>query len=119
MIEVVRRIARHAELLHHAPGSQVGGDRERDDLVQRQGFEAVLYRGASAFSGEALAPMSRRQSPGDFDAGCKVRHETRHIQADEADERTIATKLGGVQAEASLAKMLFDPIHAFVALGAR
>ena len=112
MIEVVRRIARHTELLHHAPGSQVGGDRERDDLVQRQGFEAVPHHGASALGGESLPPMRGRQSPGDFDAGCKVRHETRHIQADEADELSIATKLGGEQPKSALAKMLLNAIYA-------
>jgi len=118
MIEIVRGIVRHAELFHYPPGSHVAWHCECDNLVQCQAFEAVTQCRASAFGGQPLAPVGRPQSPGDFDAGRKVRQETRHVQPDEADESAVAAEFRGEQAESAFAKVPLNAIHALIAFSA-
>jgi hypothetical protein len=118
MIEVIRGIVRHAKLFHHAARSLVYRDGERDDLVQTQYLKAVLQRYASAFGSQAPSPIRGRQSPPDFDAGRKVCVETRHIQANEADEGPLDLEFCGEKTESPLAEMLLDAIDGLIAFHA-
>ena len=119
MIEVVRGIVSHAELLHDASGPQIIRYGERDNFIQCRRFEAVAQRRPSAFRSQALSPILGRQPPADFNARREVRDETWHVQSDEADERPIAPDFRGEQAESVLAKVFLHTIHALIAFSAR
>jgi hypothetical protein len=119
MVEIVAGIVCHGELVHYPPRPHVSWNRKSDNFIQRECFEAVTQRCASALRCQALPPIRGRQPPADFDARRKMGAETWHIQSDKADECAIATMLSGEQAEAALAKVLLNSIHTFIALGAR
>src|SRR5437016_417433 len=97
MVEVVRRVSRHPQL-----------------LVQAQRFESERERGPRALGRVALAPVLERQAVADFDARRKVRVERGNREADEADERRVPGDIadfGGPRAEAVLREMISDVAH--------
>ena len=116
VVEVVGGIARKPELLHDADGAEICRGGEGDNLRQSEDVECVGEDGASAFSGEALAPMVCIEAPADFDAGGEVRVEGGNGEADIADELCSWEEFGGPEAEAVLYEVGFEAVNESIAL---
>jgi hypothetical protein len=93
VVEVVVGVARHPELLHHTPGTGIGRDGHRDDLVKPNLTEAELDTRSRRLGGIAAAPVLAGQPPPDLDRRGEVGLEITLGQADEADERRSVENL--------------------------
>src|SRR5439155_17513724 len=71
MLEVLRRVARHADPFHHAARADVLDRRERDDLVEPDLLEAEREHCAGRLARIALIPVVASEAPGDLDSGNK------------------------------------------------
>ena len=69
MVEIVRRIVRHAELFHDAARAQVAYGREGDDLLEADVLESHTKGGTRRPRWHSHAPMGERQTPPDLHAG--------------------------------------------------
>ena len=78
MIEVVRRIVRHPDLLHHAARWDILFRCEGDDFFQSESFEGVCENRARSFCCESAIPMRGGKPPQDLDARREMRVEFRH-----------------------------------------
>ena len=99
MVEVVTRIVCHADLLHHAAGTQVCWNGERNYTVEFQVLKAVAEYGACAFSRQSSAPAVKFEAPTDFYRGHEWRIERGNGKADEAGEGMIFKQLDGEGSE--------------------
>jgi hypothetical protein len=68
------------------------------------------------FRRQPLAPIFSRESPANFDAGCKCRLERRHQQPHEADELAIFAQLSGAQSEPVPLETVLDLVNPTVTL---
>jgi hypothetical protein len=114
VVEIVGRIVRHGEFLHHAARAEVGGNRERNDTLQSHGLEAEAEHLACSFGCQASAPITGRNPPAYLDGGHEWSIETRDGKADETQEGSIRAKLSSEKAKAVKLKVLLDAIHHFV-----
>src|SRR5713101_9601225 len=119
MVEIVGGVASHADLFHHAPGPQVCRHREGHQVFESQKFEGMADNSLSSFRREAAAPVIGGQPPADFDTRSEMRFESGYRQSDESNELPVFPQFGGIQAEAVLAKMIFDVVGQEVAFSAR
>lgn len=119
MIEVVLRVARHTELLHHAPRPEVVRHGKRHDLPKAQGAEARLHGRPGRLGRVALAPVLRGQSPADLHARRKPRLEARRREPNEAGAGIDPDDLECPAPEPSLLEMRLDLVHQRIALLAR
>ena len=86
IIEVPGRVVDHADLLHDAAGTDVGGSGERDQRVQPQDLERMPRHGARPFGGEAAPPMVGGQPPADFNARSEMSLEAGRGETEKSDE---------------------------------
>src|SRR5690242_9289154 len=91
VVEVIRRIVRHSELLHHPPRPLVRYGRKRNHRPLRAAENL-----ASAFRRQAAPPMLIHDPPSDLHARSEVRFEARDRESDKADEFAGCPKLGGM-----------------------
>ena len=59
MIEVIGRIVRHAEFLHHPARPHIGRDREAYELVQSQNVAGIPQDRQGSFGCQAPSPHAR------------------------------------------------------------
>ena len=116
MIEVIRGVARHAELFHHPARADVCGHSQGHDFGKLQMFEPVAQRGAGAFGGQAAIPMLESEAPADLDAGGEVRLEGRVRKSDEADQFAGVAKFGGEEREPCWSKCASATVDQGIAL---
>src|SRR2546423_8378129 len=102
MVEVVRRVARHSEPLHHPPRGLVEQRGERDDLVEVELFEAVRERRPPRLGCVAVPPIRACEPPPDLHRRREMRLEARAREPDEADEAGAAGDLDCPQSPALL-----------------
>ena len=69
VVEILGRIATHAQALHQAPGAAVGRRGEGHHLGRRSRSKAKS--GGFRFAGESTAPVGGRQAPADLTVGAK------------------------------------------------
>ena len=67
VVEVVGRVAAHADFFHDALARQIDGGGEGDHLIEVERFPCIVKPGEGAFRGEALAPDFLVQLPADLD----------------------------------------------------
>lgn len=68
VVEIVRWILSHAELLHHAPGAQIRRDGHGDQFFEASHLERVADYFPSACGGQAARPILGRQAPANLHA---------------------------------------------------
>ena len=119
VIEVVGRVVSHADLLHHATRTNVRGDGEGNQGIERQRFERVANRRAGRFRGKASSPILRGQPPSDFYARREMSLEGRNREPRKSNERTLLAKFERVQAKFMFAEMTLDAINKEIAFGGR
>jgi len=56
MVEIVGRAVRHPDLLHDAPGPEVGGDCVGHQSIEFQNLECMPHNRLGSFGGEAAPP---------------------------------------------------------------
>ena len=113
VIKVVCVVVRHADLLHHAAGREIGGNREGDDFGERQILESVSDDALRGFRRDSPAPVCGGESPADLDTRREVSFEGGGPETGVADELTF--KLQSVRAEAALLEMRENPVDEVVA----
>ena len=116
MVEVVRGIVGHAELLHDPARAQVGGRGEGDELGQIESAKGMANDGLRAFIGKSPAPVRRGKAPADFDAGRESCLKARNGEADIADELALLAGFGGPEAEAVAGEVRFDAVDELAGL---
>lgn len=109
VVEIVGRIMRHADLLHHAAGGEVRGHRERYDLFEPERFETEGEHGPRALRGVSLPPVLRAEAPPDLHARSEVCLEAGHRETDETREGRSAADFHGPEPEAALIEVSLDP----------
>src|SRR5277367_3552847 len=119
VIEVVGRVVSHADLLHHAARTNVRGDGEGNQGIERQRFERVANRRAGRFRGKASSPILRGQPPSDFYARREMSLEGRYRKPRKSDEQALLTQLESIQAKSTFAEMTLDAISQEIAFGGR
>ena len=119
VVEVVGRVARHPDPLHHGPRADVRRDGERHDLLEPSLLEPEREGGPRGLGRVAVAPGLGRQAPADLDRGRERRLEVRRGQPGEADERPVRAPLQRPQPEAVVGPPPHDPVDERVALLAR
>jgi hypothetical protein len=80
MVEIARRVAVHANPLHHPPRAFIGRHGERDDLIETRLFEPEPQRGCPGLGRVAVAPRIVREPPADLDRRREVRLERGAVQ---------------------------------------
>jgi len=119
VLEIVRGVAGHVELFHHAPRAPVRRNRECDDFRQLQFVEPELQNGLRAFRGQAMSPGFRGQTPADLDARSERRLKGCVDHSDEADELGGVAQFCGEEGEAVLCLMGLNAINEGIGLLAR
>src|SRR6267154_1194877 len=109
MVEIVGRVARHADLLHHPARARIGRYRDRYDLLQPRHLEAEGEHGPRAFGRVPKPPMLGGEAPSDLDGRREVCFEAGRREAHEPRERRDAWDLHGPEPEAVLVEMALDP----------
>ena len=117
MVEIVGRVVRHAQPLHHSARADVFRHRKRHDFIQPKLLESETDRSLRRFGGKAVAPMLECQPPTDFDAGSEMCLESWHVQAHVSDEIGAARDFDGPQAETTRFAIRANAAGQFVALG--
>ncbi len=117
VVEVLVRIARHADPLHHRPRALVRRRRERHQLVELEVGEREGRGGARRLAGVAVAPGAAGEPPAELHRGREVGIEADRLQARVADE--LAAGLERPQAPAALVEARLDLVDERVALLAR
>ncbi|MPN29627.1 hypothetical protein SDC9_177080 [bioreactor metagenome] len=69
VVEVLGRVAVHAQALHHGLRALVSKRGEGHNLWQLQGLEACTQGTVGRLAGQALAPERARQPPAHLHAG--------------------------------------------------
>ena len=117
VVEVLGRVAGHADLLHDAAGGEIGRGGKRHDFGEAKGFESVFEGGQGAFGGQALIPVGGGEAPADFDAGRKGELEPGDVEADVADAFARRAEFGGPEAVAVLLEVGVDALEHGVGVG--
>ena len=109
---------RHADLLHHSPGSTVHRNRERHQFSDLQIFESIPGNGTGAFRRKPLAPIRGPKPPSNFDTRRKMSFEIGYRESDETNESIFLNEFGSVEPEPILTKMSLYAIHKGITLRA-
>jgi len=118
VIEIIRRIVCHTDLLHHPPGTHIAGRRERNDLAQSQRLKPEPKGLSGAFGRQAAPPIFERDPPPNLDAGHEMRFERGNRKSDEPDECVCLTQLSREEPKAMQSEMRVEAVHRSVTFGA-
>ena len=119
MIEVVSRIMRHTEFLHHATRAKIHGSRKANDFAEPKHIPPMIQHRLRPFRCQPFSPEIRCQSPANLDTRCEMRVKGWNVQSDEASEGAIVSKFRSVGSKPMFSEMRFELVHQCVALGAR
>jgi hypothetical protein len=119
VIEVVGRIAGHADLFHYAAGSNVRGGGEGNEGLQRQRFKRVAHHCLGCFRRESASPILRGQPPPNFHARRKMRLEGRYRKPRKSNECALRTQLERIQPRSMLTEMILNAIGQEIAFSGR
>ncbi len=109
MLEVVSRIASHAEALHHSNRSKVRRNGERNDFAYANSVEPVCERSPSSFCCETATPIGTVETPeGSIERG--------DGQADKANEVGLASNFNRPESIAELVEISLNPINGDIGL---
>jgi hypothetical protein len=86
MIEVVRVIVTHVDLIHDSTGGNIFRHGIGNDLLQPQDVESELQHGTRRFRGVSPIPVFRSQTPADLYTRSEVCLETRNRKSDKSGE---------------------------------
>ena len=118
VVEIIGRVARHAEALHDGDRSRVRWYGERHDLIESHVVEAECQRSACRFSRITEAPVCASESPADLHARGEMGGESRNGKTDVTNEWRNTRHLDGPEAEAALLELSADACGERIALGA-
>ena len=116
MLEVVSRIASHAEALHHSNRSKVRRNGERNDFAYSNSLEPVCERSPSSFCCETAIPIGTVETPTDFDRRHEGSIERGDGQADKANEVGLASNFNRPESVGELAEITLNPINGDIGL---
>lgn len=119
MIEIVRRIMCHSDLLHDPARWRILRDGEGHQLGNLQLFERVGGDSARAFCRQAAIPKLWSKTPADLNARREVRLKPRHRKPDEAKKSLRFAQLDRVKSPAALLDRAIDAGRQIVAFCAR
>src|SRR5580704_14444967 len=97
MVEILRRVAAHAQALHHPARAPIAYRGERHDLLQIALDETECDRRRGRLACKALTPEGSSQTPTDLDSRCEGDRDVHGGEAREADEAPLVRKLDGPQ----------------------
>lgn len=119
MIEVVGRIMRHPELLHDSARTDVGGNGEAYEFLQRQDVASILQDSQSSFGCQTLSPHVRRKAPADFYAGSEMSTEGWNVWSYESDESIVKPQLRRIGTKPMFAEVSFNLSYQCITLNTR
>jgi hypothetical protein len=115
MVEIIGCAAHHPQFLHHTPGSDVGGNSERDQFFQPGHVKRPPNDFPGALGCKPLSPTRGREPPSDLNARREVRGEPWDRPANETDKGIVLAELRRAESETMLLKIKLNLIHQLVA----
>jgi hypothetical protein len=116
VVEILRPIAAHTDLLHYTLRLRIGDCGERNKLIQAKHFKGMPHYRETSFGRKALAPDIRRQPPADFDAGSECRLKLWNMDSNEANKSLLIFQLRCIQSESVINEVRFNVIRETIAL---
>ena len=102
--------ARHAELLHHAPGTPVSDEREGDQFRNAE-FRGVCDACPGRLSGVTLAPGVVPQPPEYLDLALQPAGERHAVQSGESQQLSVRKTFDGIRTESFGRKLVADAVE--------
>ena len=111
MVEIVGRIAGHAEPLHDSNRPYICRRRERNDFGQAYSTESVGECRPCGLCCETSTPISTVEPPADFNSGREMSLEVRHRQTDEAYEWSFVRRFNRPEPITELIELSLNQFH--------
>src|SRR5262245_15193517 len=109
VVEIVRRITRHADPLHHTSRARIAWHGERDDLLKPEHLKAASEGCPRTLCRISLTPVLRAEAPSDLHTRREVCCETGHREPNESREGGDVDDLHGPQTEPVLVEVRLYP----------
>jgi len=116
MVEVLGRIADHAQLFHHPARALIFRNSKRDQPGKSKPSKSMLNDGLCPLRCQTAPPIVRTEPPADFDSRHKGRVERWHGKPNKPEKHTVFKQLGGKQAKSAPLEMLFNAVDHLVRL---
>src|SRR5947209_7547155 len=110
MVEIIVGGVRHADFLHHPPGTDIFWNRKRDHLRQLQRRKCKSQRRPRTFRRITTIPVGRVETPANLNAWGKMSLETRYGKSNESRERCNARNLNGPEPKTMLVEMSLNTV---------
>jgi len=111
MLEILSRIVRHPQLLHHPPRADVCLCGERHYACQPKLLESVAHHLPRPFGSQPLTPMRTRKPSPNLNRRHKRRIERRYRKPDKPKKPPVSAQLRRKRAKAVPLEMPLGTVH--------